>query len=991
MNEVFGVSLSLVLRILLAAFGAIVVVTAGLWLWRPVLGRMALRNIPRRPVQTVLIVIGLMLSTLIFSASLTTGTTLQRSITGQVLRLAGPVDELVVQASGDARFAGPQPGVYLPASVVEQLDRVAAQEPRVAAVVPALWQPVAAIDLRTRQSEPALNLIGVPPERLAAVGGLVDTEGRPIDLAHLAEDEVVLGAEAAKRLDAQVGDQLQVFIGGQPIEVRVAAIAPDSFFTGTLNVGDAGGLTVPLPRAEQWLGAEGQVSFVALSNHNGMEDSEAVTQAVNAALEGTPFRAVPVKERAVEQAEQAGEAFTNLFLLSGLFSVAAGVLLIFLIFALLAAERKTEMGTLRALGMKRWHLVALFALEGMGYNLLAALVGAVAGVAVAYAIAGFMGRLVGEFFTIEPSWRPRDLVLAYLMGVVVTFVTVVIAAWRVSRLNIVAAIRDLPEPQLPRASRRWLVAGVVGLLAGGALCWLGWRDGSLGWFSLGMSLVPLSAAAVLRRFGVPARPLYSLAALLVLFYWLMPDSWHERLFGPMSGGFESFVLAGLMMVAALTVLLVWNIEVAVGLVGRLGRAFRRWLPAVRIAVAYPMASRGRTGLTVAMFSLILFALVVMSTIYANVVAIFAGPLADAGWDVEVTQVGAQPIPDLIGALQEGGIDVTAITASGRVASVPWTRVSVRPVGASTGDWARYPVRGIDADFAANVEAPLQLRSADYATDRAAWEAVARDPSLAIVDANVLQQRGGDPANLYLPQLRTSEGSFQPVELELRDNASGKTTTVRVIGVIDGRISSLVGLYVSEQLVGEVFERPSTIEYELRLVPETDARTFARDVEAALLPFGAQAAATSDLIGRATGIIRGFIRIIQGFMALGLVVGIAALGVVSYRAVIERRHQIGALRAIGYQRAMVAVGFLLESALVTSAGIAGGTLLGILLARNVVTGEEDLAGRFEQFSLVVPWGQLALFAGLALGVALLMAYVPARQASRVSIVEALRYE
>lgn len=64
---------------------------------------------------------------------------------------------------------------------------------------------------------------------------------------------------------------------------------------------------------------------------------------------------------------------------------------------------------------------------------------------------------------------------------------------------------------------------------------------------------------------------------------------------------------------------------------------------------------------------------------------------------------------------------------------------------------------------------------------------------------------------------------------------------------------------------------------------------------------------------------------------------------------------------------------------------------MLLARNVVTGEDDLAGRFEQFSLVIPWGQLALFAGLALAVALLMAYVPARQASRVSIVEALRYE
>lgn len=989
MNEIFGVSLDLVLRILIGAFAVVLVLTGGLWLWRPVLGRMALRNIPRRPVQTVLIVLGLMLSTLIFSASLTTGTTLQQSITGQVLRLTGPVDELVVQASGDTRFAGPQPGVYLPSTVVDELDRLREREPRLVAVVPVLWQPVAAIDLRTKQSEPALNLMGVPPERLAAIGGLTDREGRQLDLARLAADEVVLGAEAAKRLDAEIGDELQLFLAGQPLQVRVAAIAPDSFLTGTLNVGDAGGLVISLTRAEQLLGISGQVSFVALSNRDGLADSEAVTAAVNDVLAETPYRAVAVKQRAVQQAEQAGEAFTNLFLLSGTFSVAAGILLIFLIFSLLAAERKTEMGTMRALGMKRWHLVALFALEGMGYNLISALVGAVAGVAVAYAIAGFMGQLVGEFFTIEPSWRFRDMVLAYLLGIVVTYVTVVVAAWRVSRLNIVAAVRDLPEPQLPRASRRWLVAGVLGTIAGAGLCWLGLARESLGWFGLGMSLLPLSLAAVLRRFGVPPRPLYSVAALLVLVYWLLPDAWHERLFGSMSGGFELFVLSGLMMVAALTVFLVWNIEVAVGLVGRLGRAFRRWLPAVRIAVAYPMASRGRTGLTVAMFSLIVFALVVMSTISVNVVALFTGEYADAGWDIEISQVGAAPIPNFLQALQDGGVDTSTIRATGRTLSVPWPRVGVRPMG--DGDWMRYPVRGIDADFAASVEAPLQLRSPDFASDRQAWEAVARDPSLAIVDGAVLQQRGGDPANLYLPGLRGDSGILRPLDIELRDNASGQVTTVRVIGVVDARVSSLSGIYVSSEIIPQTFGRPSSIEYYLRLAPGIDARTFARQVEAALLPYGAQAEATADVIGRATGFIRGFIRIIQGFMALGLIVGIAALGVVSYRAVIERRHQIGALRAIGYRRAMVALGFLLESALVTSAGIVGGALLGVLLARNVVTGEQDLAGGLEGFSLVIPWGQLLFFSGLALGVALLMAYVPARQASRVSIVEALRYE
>lgn len=988
MDEIFGVSLALVLRILAFSFGGILLLTVGLLLWRPVLGRMALRSIPRRPIQTVLIVIGLMLSTLIFSASLTTGTTLQHSLSGQVLRFLGPVDELVVQASGESRFAGPQPGVYLPGEILETLDSLRQQEPRLKVVVPVLWQPVAALNTRTKQSEPALNLIGVPPERVEEAGGLQDLQENPIDLTALQPREVILGAEAAKRLAAQTGDTLQVFVAGRPVELQVVAIAPDNLWSGTLNIGDAGGLLLPLDTVSSLLGVTQQYSFIALVNQNGLEDSEFVTELVNTQLDQTPYRAVAVKQRAVEQAEQAGETFTNLFLLTGLFSVAAGILLIFLIFSLLAAERKTEMGTLRALGMKRWQLVALFALEGMAYNLIAALVGALAGVGVAYAIAGFMGQLVGEFFTIEPSWRPRDLLVAYTLGVVVTFVTVVVAAWRVSRLNIVAAVRDLPEPQLPRASRRWLVFGVLGTVIGGLLAWLGWHEASLSWFGLGVSLLPLSFSAVLRRFGVPARPLYSVAALLVLFYWLMPENWHRRLFGEMEGGFALFVLSGLMMVAALTVLLVWNIEFAVGSVGRLGRAFRSWLPAIRIAIAYPMAARGRTGLTIAMFSLIVFALVVMSTIYVNVVALFAGETADAGWDVEITQVGGSALPNILRVLQDSGVETGVIRATGRTANVPWPRVSVRAVGSE--DWARYPVRGVSADFARNVQAPLQYRSSEYGDDRAAWEAVAHDPGIAIVDAAVLQQRGGDPLNLYLPEL-VKNGTLQPLELEIRDNVTGGLTRVRVIGVIDGRVSLLQGIHVAESVVEATFAQPSSWQYYLQLATGSDARQVAQEVEAALLPYGMQAEATADQIGRATGFIRGFIRIIQGFMALGLIVGIAALGVVSYRAVIERRHQIGALRAIGYRRAMVAIGFLLESALVTSAGIVGGAGLGVLLARNVVTGEEELAGGLQQFSLVIPWGQIALFAGLALAVALLMAYVPARQAARVSIVEALRYE
>ena len=126
-----------------------------------------------------------------------------------------------------------------------------------------------------------------------------------------------------------------------------------------------------------------------------------------------------MKQRAVNVAEQAGNAFTSVFLVLGLFSIAAGVLLIFLIFVLLAAERKLEMGMARSVGVKGSQLTQMFLAEGIAYDLVSALVGAALGVGVAFVIAGIMGRLVGEFVQIRAIASWQSLVIAYTLGVVV--------------------------------------------------------------------------------------------------------------------------------------------------------------------------------------------------------------------------------------------------------------------------------------------------------------------------------------------------------------------------------------------------------------------------------------------------------------------------------------------------------------------------------------------------------------------------------------------
>lgn len=119
-----------------------------------------------------------------------------------------------------------------------------------------------------------------------------------------------------------------------------------------------------------------------------------------------------------------------------------------------------------------------------------------------------------------------------------------------------------------------------------------------------------------------------------------------------------------------------------------------------------------------------------------------------------------------------------------------------------------------------------------------------------------------------------------------------------------------------------------------------------------MPFGLTAESIRDQIASDQKENRGFFTLLQSFMGLGLIVGIAAIGVISFRNVIERRQQIGVLRAIGFQRSMVSWSFLIEAAFIVGIGVLSGTVLGIALARDLLTGNAMSATGGIDFA--VPW-------------------------------------
>src|SRR2546427_612806 len=86
-----------------------------------------------------------------------------------------------------------------------------------------------------------------------------------------------------------------------------------------------------------------------------------------------------VKADDIASALQVGRDATDLFLVMGAFGILAGVLLIVNIFVMLAEERKPELGVARAVGFLRSDLLTTFALEGTFYAVVAAALGALAG------------------------------------------------------------------------------------------------------------------------------------------------------------------------------------------------------------------------------------------------------------------------------------------------------------------------------------------------------------------------------------------------------------------------------------------------------------------------------------------------------------------------------------------------------------------------------------------------------------------------------------
>ncbi len=1006
MTKMFGIPMQNIMVTLLIITGFCLLSVAFIAWRQRVIFLMGLRNIPRRRAQTVLIVFGLMLATVIITSALTIGDTLAYSIKGAIYDHAGPVDLAVVRGQEENGRVAQREGAeaYFDRATYETLRGRVAGAASIDGLAPLLVEQVALVNQTAQLSEPVVTLTGIDAADAGGMGGVAALGGGTIDLAGLKEGEIVVNEWLAKNLAAKPGDQVTLFARNQPYNFTVARVARDGGLSGVgyLQTQGAiqGAVLLPARAAQTLAGQDGRYNAIAVSAkgdvEGGLRNEAAARDALRAATAGAGLGVDPIKRRNIDEAEAVGNVFTSFFLIFGLFAIAAGVMLIFLIFVMLAAERRGEMGMARAVGTKRRGLIQSFVAEGAAYDLAAAGVGALLGVGVAFGITAAMGRIFSAWDdapAITPHIEPRSLAVAYSLGVVVTFLTIAVSSWRVSRLNIVAAIRDLEDQKRPGGTWKGLALGLLGVALGAFMAANAGTKAAP--FMGGVSLIILASTLILRRLRLPQRLIYTLAGAALVLFWGLPAKQFERIFGKYEGDIEMFFISGIMMIAGAVLLIVNNSELILAGTNAVARFARRFVPALRMGTAYPMASRFRTGLTLYMFALIIFVLVVMAGIQTNVDKIYNDPAKQTGgWDVTGQVLPTNPVPGggLRGALAAGGVAVSDIEGIGGAAHLEAEETQVRTL-AGQRPASGYAVNRVDDGWLASTGYHLSHRAEGYADDAAVWAALRGDPNLVVIDIYGVPGNDADGDDSIgkwkVEGITASKNTFAPVQVELRSAATGKARTVTIIGVTDTVIWPSVGMYVNGRAFDDLYGPRPVTDYLFKLRDGVDDRAMAKSIEAALLAHGMQAESIHERVARENGASAGFFTLLKGFIGLGLVVGIAALGVVAFRSVVERRQQIGMLRAIGFGRGMVSAAFLVESLFITGLGIVAGVTMGIILSYNLFNGGGFSNGEASGF--IIPWGQVALFSGIALVAALLMTIIPSRQAGNIEPAEALRYE
>lgn len=952
--------LLLVVFVVLAVMGLLV-------LRRKTLAKMAMRNVVRKRKYTVIITAGLLIATAMISGALVMADTLDYIIKQDTYDSTGAVD-LVVSAKD---FTGKD--IYFDEVIARNVSSLAKSEgmSHVDAASPAIREYAAVLDLGTGIPFPSALLFGLNVSW--TINPLLDEDRNPVTREDITDQKVVINEALADELNAKVGDAITVSI---PTGSGPATISHIAYNTGAARWMNQRIVFVDMEYAQENLIFNPQINAIDVSCEgsvaNGYKVTEQAVDELQATLPaGMSYEFSTVKQDGIEAAQTTSDMISQLFVIMSSFTIIAGVALIVNIFVMLAEERKPEMGVSRAVGMQRGDLTQSFVFEGMVYALMAAVVGAFVGLVIAGVMMGLFSSVLGGDLAFTLHFQPSSLVIAGCAGFLITLLTVTAASWRVSRLNIVRAIRDIPEPMLAKSGKKYFLTGALAIALGAIMTADGMSSKQSITIDSGPSLLLIGLSMVLIRYFNPRWP-FTLSGAFIVWWVLDPTNFKDTLFGSLKGGMEMFIVSGTLLVIGGVMIAMFNSDILLRGLSSVAGKRPSILPVFRTAISYPMNKKFRTGLSLFIFALIMFTVTVLAMI-----ASFQRESVDAttqqfSGGFELMGLSIQDIPN-----SEFESGIASFLTSGAIDRIePSLTAPVAVLQEDSNESVPYSLQGMTQSMLANNKFSLAQRSVEYSSDEAAWSALSTNSSIAIMDGTVLQQ-------MYGPSFGVLQVSLdETISLIMAD---GHPVQVKIIGIMDQVMTMAV--FTSNDFIQN---NSGVVHHNLFYISTSSDATLtdkeiANELEKSFVSYGLRVYVARDMAKTLLDTISSMMQLMEVFLGMGLIVGISGLGIITMRSVAERRQEIGVMRSIGFQRDMILKTFLIETSFVSLLGIGIGVVLGLALSYRLW----DWGGFAKNAPFVIPWGEILLLVAIAFAITLAATLPPSRSASKLAPAEALR--
>lgn len=908
--------------------------------------RYVLRNLARRRTRTVVGILGIFLTIALLTAIQIGLDSLSVSYTELVSLQAGKADVLIRARDSDLF----NPGAFDPREAWAKLETNAA----IAGASPRI---IGRVRVRGADGEFPALLIGVDPAREKQF----DLWGLKPEPA-LAEGTIALSKGLAARSKSAPGARisLQTEEGFATLELTVEGILDRQLFLPQ-EIQDFA--VVNLPHARELLGEPDRVHLLAAAIRNPRDyyDPRDLMESVRrlrtagdqlAASLGGAFQVTLPKAQAMVGFRDFASPLRAVFGVFALLTLLITGLLIYSLISVAVEERVREYAILRTLGARKRSVFGLVIAESLALCSLGVLPGVFAGVAVAKAFVGLLGLVLGarEGLPVEVTGATLGFTLAG--GILMAVGSALAPAWRTSRWNVVDALDPLRRGQLQGPAEAEASPSKAPLLTG----------------------VLLTSVSGVVFFVLPAAVL----------------SGNPSLIGSVILSLLIAILLGLTLMA---------LGLLPGFQRLLFGLLRPWFGmASGLAARNLDRHRRRHTTTALLFTLSVSLVVFVASLVALASRVALDLVAQAhGADI---RINAWDGPD-----DSVRREMAAIAGVRGVSEARFLRA--RSQYGTAYDVVIRDLVGLKdlwvVPFGIDAELPGILF-----TDAIVWHGGAPDTLREVAEANRLGEGETEapvPVILSLAIARHLDvrvGDW--VELSFRLGSYRKEGRFRVAGICSalpgfqnfrGRVASAVGAglllplsafrEMTASAPAEAFHSVYWIQSEPGSAAQKRVAERLREQFDVRYRFGVQSTAEQQEQARvlywATQVFFGLL------LAVAIVIAVFSLIASMASAVLERRREIGVLKALGMRRSLLFRLFLAEGVVLTlSAGVAGGGI-GFLLAWLFVF----QASLLMEFAAVFTLPYLTLAATLVISVlaGILAARIPTGRLLRQSAAEILR--